>query len=364
MGLLIFYGVISIFFSFLCSILEAVLLSVTPTFVNVSKSENKSFAAGLEALKSDVDKPLIAILTINTIAHTVGAILVGEQAGKLYADSGLDISIFGFEFTASAVGIVSAIMTMLVLVVSEIIPKTIGATYWKKLAGFATSTLNIMVTVLKYTGLLWIMQRITSLFGSSEHHSVFSRADFSAMATVAEETGEIAGDESQVIKNLMKLRTLNIESIMTPRHVMVSANQDTHIDNFYRSNKDLRFSRIPVYEQSPDHISGYILKDEVLQSMIEGMGDQPLKSLLRPIVIVPPTASLGELLSKFTENNEHIATVSDQYGSLVGLVTMEDMVETLLGTEIMDEFDTVEDMQKFARQKWEERAKARGLMQS
>lgn len=362
MGLLIFYGIISIFFSFLCSILEAVLLSVTPTFVNVSKSENKSFAKGLENLKKDVDKPLIAILTINTIAHTVGAILVGEQAGKLFADSGTGFEIFGQEISVSMVALVSAIMTFLVLVVSEIIPKTIGATYWKQLAGFATTSLNIMVTGLKWTGILWFMQKITGLFGSSEHESVFSRADFTAMATAAEESGELEGKESTVIQNLMRLGNLSVSDIMTPRTVIKSANEDAHIQNFHKSNKGLRFSRIPIFSGEMDNITGYVHKAEVLERIIDGHGEEPLHTLKREILHVNTEDTVDELLHAFTNNNEHIATVTDKYGSLVGLVTMEDIVETLLGTEIVDEFDSVEDMQLFARKKWEERAKSRGLL--
>ena len=360
MALLLIYGFLAIFFSFLCSILEAVLLSVTPTFLNVSKGENKSFATGLQKLKNDVDRPLIAILTLNTIAHTVGAILVGEQAGKLYADTApaefLGISV-------QQVSIVSAVMTILVLVVSEIIPKTIGATYWKQLAGFTTSALNILVNILKYTGILWLMMQITKLFGKSAHENIFSRADFTAMASVAEESGELEGGESTIIKNLISLERLTVNDIMTPRVVMVTANQDMNLKNFYKANKDLRFSRVPVFETKNDHITGYVLKDEVFHQIIEGNDDMQLKDLLRRIIMVNSTDSLDELFKKLTSQNEHIATVVDDYGSVVGLVTMEDVVETLLGTEIVDEFDNIEDLQSFAREKWQERAKARGLIE-
>jgi len=190
MGLLIFYGIVSIFISFLCSILEAVLLSITPTFINLKKNEGKAYASSLEALKKDVDKPLIAILTLNTIAHTVGAILVGVQAKVAYANiyGTSSRSILGIEFTEDLmVGVVSTVMTVLILVASEIIPKTIGATYWRQLANFTAKALKILMWPLKWTGILWLLQLTTKLIGGKEHHgSVLSREDFSAMTEIAE----------------------------------------------------------------------------------------------------------------------------------------------------------------------------------
>ncbi len=354
MELLLFYAFLAIFFSFLCSILEAVLLSVTPTFINVSKQDGLWFAEPLENLKRDIDKPLISILTLNTVAHTVGSILVGEQAGKLY-ENAEPLHLFGTQITVSHVTIVSALMTVAVLIISEIIPKTIGASYWKQLAGFTTTTLNVMVTIMKFTGLLWLMERITRLFGSSEEESVFSRDDFSAMATAAEESGELEGGESLIIRNLMHLQELTVNEIMTPRVVMKTANQDMHIDNFYRQNKDLIFSRIPVYEVENDNITGYILKDDVLQNIIEGKGEASLKDIRRDIMVVRTSTQVDDLFQSFIDQNEHIAVVLDDYGSVVGLVTQEDVVETLFGTEIMDEFDDVEDMQQHAKSKLENR---------
>ena len=204
MTLLIFYATISIFFSFLCSILEAVLLSVTPTFINVKKNEGKDYADALDTLKKDVDKPLIAILTLNTIAHTVGAILVGVQAEKVFGNG--DNSIM----------IVSAVMTILILVLSEIIPKTIGATYWKQLANFTSKALNVLIFPLKWTGLLWLLQLTTKLIGGKGHHgSVLSREDFHAMTDIAHEEGVFHESESKVIKNLLTFKEIQAKNIMT-----------------------------------------------------------------------------------------------------------------------------------------------------
>lgn len=365
MGLLLFYAFVSIFFSFLCSILEAVLLSVTPTFVNRLKSEGKPFAQELEALKKDVDKPLIAILTLNTIAHTVGAILVGVQAevaySQLFGDG--NSTLMGVKVSEAAmVGVVSTIMTILILVASEIIPKTIGATYWKKLAFFSTKTLGLMVFVLRWTGLMWLLQLFTRLVGSKDPHaSVLSREDFTAMAALAEAQGAVAESESKVINNLLRFHEVQAKDIMTPRPVMKIASEDQSVQEFYNENPELQFSRIPVYSGNTDDISGFVLKTEVLQNLIAGNGEKPLSSIKRDIRATPRNTELPQLFETLIEQRAHLATVVDEYGMVSGLVTIEDVIETLLGLEIMDESDSVENLQQLARMNWEKRAKRLGL---
>ncbi len=355
MVLLIIYATLSILFSFLCSILEAVLLSVTPTFVNVKKKEGKAYAKGLEELKKDVDKPLIAILTVNTIAHTVGAILVGVQAEQLP---------YKFElFGLNVVGVVSAIMTVLILVVSEIIPKTIGATYWKSLVGFSTRALNTLIFILKYTGIIWVLQLFTKLFGKGAHgESVLSREDFSAMTDIAEKEGVFQKSESKVIRNMLGFKEVQAKHIMTPRTVLISADENQTIQSFFENNKELRFSRIPVYGENPDNITGYFLKDQLLLAIINGKGNQQLKSLKRDIIVAKRDLSIPNLFETLIEQREHLALVVDEFGSVSGLVTQEDVIETLLGFEIMDESDSVADLQSFARKNWEQRAKKLGLI--
>ena len=236
MTLLIIYALVSIILSFLCSILEAVLLSVTPTFVNLKKKQGKVYAESLESLKKDVDKPLIAILTLNTIAHTVGAILVGVQAEKTFGSGN------------NVVGIVSAVMTMLILVVSEIIPKTIGATYWRELAGISTRVLYLLIFVFKWTGVIWVLQLFTRMFGKSAHgESILSREDFHAMTDIAHEEGVFEESESVVIKNLLNFKKILVKDVMTPRTVLKLAPEDQNIKDFFEQNKDLRFSRVPIY---------------------------------------------------------------------------------------------------------------------
>lgn len=366
MGLLIFYAVISIFFSFLCSILEAVLLSITPTFVNVKKQEGKAYAAELENLKKDVDKPLIAILTLNTIAHTVGAILVGVQAKVAYAElyGTQTHAIFGMEFTEDLmVGVVSTVMTILILVASEIIPKTIGATYWKQLANFTAKALKAMVFFMKWTGLLWLLQLFTKLIGKKGGHgSVLSREDFTAMADIAEEEGVFHQSESTVIRNLLTFSEIQAKDVMTPRTVMKIASEDTTIQDFFEAHRPLRFSRIPVFKDRADNITGFFLKDELLEAIINNKGEETLSTIRREILVTNRIKPIPELLEKFVEKNEQITLVVDEYGSVSGLVTMEDVIETLLGLEIMDELDNVEDLQVLARKNWESRAKRLGII--
>ncbi|MBC9794629.1 CNNM domain-containing protein [Sinomicrobium weinanense] len=351
MALLITFATISIFFSFLCSVLEAVLLSITPTFINLKKQEGKGYAKNLEALKNDVDRPLIAILTLNTVAHTVGAILVGVQAEKTFGSGN------------NAVGIVSAIMTILILVVSEIIPKTIGATFWKQLAGFTSTGLNIIIFPLHYTGILWTLRLTTRLIGGGHaHESVFSREDFTAMTDIAEQEGVFDKSESKVIKNLLQFDEVLARDIMTPRTVMKTASEDLIIEDFFKKNPKLRFSRIPVYKDNPDHITGFILKDVVMEEIINGNGNMKLADIRRNILIVQRSLPIPKLFEDFIVQREHIALVVDEYGSVSGLVTMEDVIETLLGLEIVDESDNVEDLQVLARKNWKLRAKRLGIL--
>ncbi|MEO1547870.1 MAG: hemolysin family protein [Bacteroidota bacterium] len=367
MGLLLFYAFISIFFSFLCSILEAVLLSITPTYLNVKKQEGKEYAAQLEALKKDVDKPLIAILTLNTIAHTVGAILVGVQAKVAYVElyGTQTRSIFGIEFTEDLmVGVVSTIMTILILVASEIIPKTIGATYWKQLSNFTAKALNIMVFILKWTGLLWLLQLFTKLIGKKGHHgSVLSREDFTAMTDIAHEEGVFEESESKVIKNLLRFDEILAKDVMTPRTVMKIASEETSIQQFFDENRPLRFSRIPLFKERADNITGFFLKDELMEAIINKQGKEPLSTLKREILVTNRSKPIPELFEKFVEQRNHISLVVDEYGSVSGLVTMEDVIETLLGLEIMDESDNVEDLQVLARRNWQTRAKRLGIIE-
>ncbi len=345
MGLLILYASIVVLISFLCSILEAALLSATPAFVNIKLQEGKKFAPQLAELKEDVDRPLIAILTLNTVAHTAGAFLVGVQAEKVFGSG--DQMVF----------VISVIFTIAILLLSEIIPKTIGATYWKELAYFTTTMLNVIIFPIKWTGIMWLLLFTTRLIGKEEVHgaSVFSREDFHVMAEIAEEEGVFEEKEGLVIKNAIKFKEMHVKEIMTPRSVMLTADDNMTIQEFFDENPELRFSRIPLFKEEPDEISSYILKDKLYEAIIKGQGNKPLSSIKREILTTNREESVAELFEKLIEKKEHIALVYDEYGSVSGLVTQEDIIETLLGREIMDESDSHEDMQDLAKKQHQKR---------
>lgn len=358
MALLIFYALISIFISFLCSILEAALLSFTPTFIRMKKNDGKSYANTLAEFKKDVDVPLTAILTLNTIAHTVGAILVGNQAGILAAENAYDFSILGLNF----IGIISALMTILILILSEIIPKTIGASYWKSLGGFTAKALQFIIFPLKYSGILWLLLLTTRLIGKSAHANTISREEFIAITDEAEKEGVFKESETTFIKNMLVFKSVLAEDIMTPFSVAMTANENESIKNFIEKHQHLKFSRIPVYHEKTTNITGFVLKDEILEYMIQERGNQTLSKIKRDVMMTYTNTPIPKLFEYFIQKRAHLAIVSDQYGNTVGIITMEDIIETLLGLEIMDESDHIENMQHLARKNWEKRAKRIGII--
>ena len=319
-----------------------------------------SCAVALELLKSDIDKPLIAILTLNTIAHTVGAILVGVQAKVAYAEmyGTSKTGVFGMTITEDLmVGLVSTIMTIFILVASEIIPKTIGATYWRELAGFTATTLNLLIFPLKYSGILWVLQLTTRLIGGEGHKSILSRESFLVMAEMAEKEGVFHQNESKVIRNLIGFKEIKVSDVMTPRAVLELADENDTIASFYEVHRNLRFSRIPLFNENPDEITGYFLKSSLLEAIIAGKGSETLATLKREILITERDLSIPDLFDILIKEKEHIALVVDEYGSVNGIVSQEDVIETLLGLEIMDETDNVADLQEMARKSWRDRAK-------
>lgn len=359
MGLLIFFFLLSIIVSFLCSVWEAVLLSITPSFVEVQYKEGTRTGQLLKVFKEDIDRPLSAILTLNTIAHTVGAIGVGAQAGEQFGDK--DLIIGGLSMPFSVEALVGAVMTLAILILSEIIPKTVGANNWKRLSGFTVTSLNFIIYALY--PLVWVSQFITKSLKKDKEKSVLSRADFSAMAEIGEKEGIFRSNESRIIHNLLRLNTIRTKDVMTPRTVVKAANQDRTIVEFYENNTKLQFSRIPVFAESKDHINGFVLKDEILSSIISQQGGEPLKSIMREILIINEQVPLPDLFNQLMEKREHIALVVDEFGGMSGIVTMEDVIETLLGIEIVDEQDNIEDMQMLARKNWEKRAQILGLLE-
>lgn len=350
MTLLITFFCVSLVFSFLCSMWEAVLLSITPTYAEIQKNEGTASGKLLSQFKQDIDRPLSAILTLNTVAHTVGAIGVGAQATQIWSDSAAWITQLA----------VPAIMTLAILVFSEIIPKTLGAVHWKALAPFTVRCLQFIITI--FAPLVWISQLITGAFKGEEKGSMLTRSDFVAMTKIGTDAGVFEESESEIIRNLLRFERVRAEDIMTPRTVVVASSSDQTLQDFYDAHPNLRFSRIPVFQgDSRDLVTGFILKDELLEQMVEGNTTKSIDELRRPIMVIPRAFPLPDLFGRLVEKREHIAVVVDEYGGLAGIVTMEDVIETLLGLEIVDESDHAEDMQHHARSKWEARARAHGL---
>jgi CBS domain containing-hemolysin-like protein len=245
-------------------------------------------------------------------------------------------------------------MTLAILILSEIIPKTIGANKWQSLAPFTIRSLNILVGIL--SPLVWVSQRITKTLKKDKQRSILSRADLSALAVTGAETGTLAQGESTIIQNLLKLEKLQVRDIMTPRTVMVTANEEENLKDFWDRQKPLPFSRVPVYQEKSDHITGMILKEQLLAELAENRPHQKLKDIKLPVAHVHDNDQLHKMLDHMVAERAHMAIVNDDFGSVVGLVSMEDLFETLLGIEIVDETDTVEDLQRLARQQWERRA--------
>lgn len=351
-NLLIFFFVLAILVSFLCSLLEAVLLSITPSYTQLQLQKGSRIGRELEAFKSNIDRPLAAILTLNTVAHTVGAIGVGDQAAKIWADT-----------NPLMTGVlIPSIMVLGILILSEIIPKTLGANHWQKLVPFTMVTLKTIIWLLY--PLVWVSQRITQVLATDESRSVFSRSEFLAMAKIGVNEGLVKEQDSEIIANLLRLKTVRTKDIMTPRTVVRQAPEEQTIKDFYKAQGELPFSRIPLFEgQESEHITGYCLKSELLERLVVGRGNELLKTLRRDITVVPELLSISDLFNTFLNQQEHIALVVDEYGGMAGIVTMEDVMETILGLEITDELDNTEDMQALARKNWEARAKRIGLFE-
>ncbi|RLC10840.1 MAG: hemolysin [Deltaproteobacteria bacterium] len=345
MLLLIIYVSVALLFSFFCSIAEAVLLSVTSPYIASLEQKGKRSGKLLHGLKDDINRPLAAILTLNTIAHTVGAVGAGAQAA----------AVFGNE----AVGMASAILTLLILIFSEIIPKTLGANYWRQLAPVLVRPIRYLVLLL-YPFVL-LSQMLTSSSNASGLKG-FSREEFTAMADIGAQEGQLAVKESRILKNLFRLRSSKIKNIMTPRIVVFALQENLTIAEFFEQHHQTPFSRIPIYNNDRDDITGFVLKDDIILAQARDMQNSQLHKFRRDIKAVPSTNTVSELFEYLLDSREHIVLVVDEYGGMEGIVTLEDVVETLLGLEIVDEADKTVDMQALARALWEKRARRIGLL--
>ncbi len=345
--LLVTYLLIALVFSFLCSVFEAVLLSVRRPYIEAQKEDKPNNAAVWDALANDLNRPLSAILILNTVAHTVGAAGVGAQAMKIFGDAPL------------TTGIISAFLTLLILILSEIIPKTLGAVYWKQLA----PSTGIMLTTLTkiMSPLIWVTEKITSGISRGKKKGAFSRSEFIAMADIGEKEGAIEESEGRIVKNLFGLRKMLAKHAATPRTVVFALPETCTIEEFMSAHSAKPFSRIPIYETSLDHVTGFVLKVDLFQAQAEGQSQRTVGEFKRLLHTIPNTQNLSDLFNSMIADRIHIASTLDEFGSFAGLITLEDVIETLLGIEIIDEVDDTEDMQQKARDLWKKRAKKMGL---
>ncbi|MCP5381691.1 MAG: HlyC/CorC family transporter [Kordiimonadaceae bacterium] len=346
MTLLITYLLLALVVSSFCSISEAVLLSVRPSYVAALNNEGRKPAQILHKLINNLDRPLAAILTANTIAHTVGAAGVGAQASLLFGNQYL--------------GLTSAILTFLILVLSEIIPKTVGANYWKQLAP-AFAVLIEWLTKLLFP-FVWMSAKITRLISrSGANGSTFSRAEIKAMAEIGAQEGLLQPKELKIVINLLRLRKLSVRMIMTPRPVIFAMPATMTVREFFSLHDDKPFSRIPVYDDSRDNINGYVLKTDLLIAQAKDQFDKPLSEFRRELLMILDSRNTSDVFDLLMHEKSHMALVIDEFGTVQGLITQEDIVEALIGLEITDETDRVEDMQALAHEQWRKRMTLMGL---
>ncbi|MCM2130624.1 CNNM domain-containing protein [Larsenimonas rhizosphaerae] len=335
MILLIVFALISIVISFLCSIMEAAILSLTPSYIAQLKDTRPKLHSALSALKKDIDRPLAAILTLNTVAHTVGATGVGAQVTALFGET--------------YIGVASAIMTLLILVLSEIIPKTIGANYWRGLAPLLPVLLKPMIWVL--SPFIWLSEIITRRI-SRQTDDVDLRSEISTMARIGLEEKALDKDEARTIVNMLNLHEISISDAMTPRTVCETVTPAMKVSEFDAHYSHMQFTRFPVMDED-EHAAGYIHKADTYHADPDGQ----IGTLMRPVTAMQESDSVEKVFTTMLKEHNHLSVVYDDNGTWVGLITMEDVFETILGQDIVDETDHVQNLRKYARLRWLKRAR-------
>lgn len=332
------FGALAI--SFMCSVLEAVLLSTPMSFITAKEQEGKKSATLLKDLKNSVDRPVGAILSLNTIAHTIGSAGVGAEVTRIWGDEWF--------------GLASVVLTLLILIFSEIIPKTIGSNSWRSLALPSAGIIKFLIYI-TYPFVI-LSELITKLFSSKEKDNTVtvSREEVSAMVDMGTDEGVFKESESRIIKSCLKLSNVKAKDIMTPKIVLEMADESMSLKEFYDAN-DWRFSRIPIFKEDKDNVTGYVLKDIILEELSEDQFDIKLSEMKRPILTFSEDESVFTIWEKMLGMREHISIIVDEFGGLRGVVTMEDVLETMIGVEIVDEQDTTTDMQELAREVYQQR---------
>ena len=345
-GGMLFYIFVAIGFSFLCSMWEAGLLSSSASYIESRANQGNGAAKTMRGLKENVDRPIAAILTLNTIAHTVGAAGAGAQA----------TAVFGNQWF----GVISAVLTFLILVFSEIIPKTLGAVYWKQLLAFNAYGIRGLVFVL--SPIVWAFQRMTNLISHGESDGTVTRSELETMAQMSSVSGMIAESDYRILKNLLWLDEVQVDAIMTPRPVVLAFQQDTTIQQVMDKSARIPYSRIPIYAENADDIVAFVLRYDILAAAARDEHQRPLRDFKRNIISVPETISVARVMTELISKQEHIALVFDEYGGTAGIITMEDAIESLLGAEITDESDLVEDLRDLAKRRFERQKEILGIV--
>ena len=340
MTLLIVFLLGAMSISFLCSILESVLMSTPLSYITMREDEGYRPAVVFKKYKQDNTCAIAAILSLNTIANTIGAAGVGRQAALV--------------LSSVPFGVVSAVVTILILVFSEIIPKTIGTTQWRHMMGFTAYTIRTLIVVLYPVVIL--VQWLTRLIAHKDEEEVsVSREEVAAMADMGEDEGVIDEDENKIIQNVIKLNDIKAYDVMTPRVVAATAPEQMTLKQFYRSDEYSHFSRIPVYAEEEDFITGYVLRSEALEELAEDHFSKSLGDIKREIPLFNEEMSVADIWDSLLKHKEQIGGIIDEYGSFQGIITLEDIIETIFGLEIIDESDEVTDMQQYARERWQKR---------
>ena len=345
MILLLFFFFIVLFVSFICSLSEAVLLSLTHSHAALLEKQGLRSGRILVGLKERIDRPLAAILTLNTIAHTLGAAGVGAQTLHLYGSKWVALS--------------SVVLTFFILILSEIIPKTLGAVYWKRLSPSAAYLIHFLIVIV-YPVVI-IIEGVSRLIATQKNVIKMTREEVIVAAEIGEDEGELVQREERIIRNLLRLNKIYARDILTPRAVIFAQPKDQTIGEVLKGNTPLRFSRIPVFGEDLDDIIGMVYRFELLDLFSREQTDKKLEEIIHPVHVVPESKSIIEILDEFIKRREHFFLVVDEYGGTAGIVTLEDTIETLLGVEIVDESDSIEDMQEYARRKWAKRRRDEGL---
>ncbi len=343
MSTLLGYFFLALGVSFICSTLESVILSVTHAHIGTLVKDNHRSGKLLQHLKDDINRPLAAILTLNTVAHTVGAAGIGAQV----------LIVFG----SGAVAVSSGILTFCILVFSEIIPKTIGATYWRKLA--APSAYGIRTLIFLTFPFVWLSQALSTRMTPDEDEVMkVSREEITAMAEMGEDEGSIDEHESDIIENLFRLKELHVNEILTPRSVIFALEDTQTVGQVMDDHEDINFSRIPIFKENLDEILGIVYKDTLLETMADDYFEKTMAEIVKPVDWVYEEQTVESVLNKFTKTRSHMLIVKDEFGGTTGIVTLEDCIETLLGVEIMDESDEVADMRELAKDQLRQKRRA------